>query len=88
MRTLAAVADCIVVYVLLIADVGTIVPLPLAASSAEEAMLALATASNTGRIVRVVNTAQVATDLSAPTRDASLVHTFVLVRLRSRIHRC
>lgn len=58
----------------------TIVGLALPARSGEVTFLALATAAHTRRITRIIDTAQIALDLAATTRDTRLVDSLVLLR--------
>lgn len=74
LNSLATVADDILVNIAAFAVVG----LALSAGCAEEALLAFTTATNTRRIVRVVDTTQVASDLTAATGDTGLIDTLVL----------
>lgn len=77
MELLAAIADGVVVGIAELA----VVRLALATGGAEEALLALAAAADAGRVVGVVDAAEVAADLAAPARDAGLVDALVLGRL-------
>lgn len=74
LNSLATVADDILVNIAAFAVVG----LALSAGCAEEALLAFTAATNTRRIVRVVDTTQVASDLTAATGDTGLIDTLVL----------
>lgn len=73
MQALPAIAYNVVIGVAVLA-----VRLALPPRGTEVAFFALAAAAHTGRIVGVVDAAQVASDLAATARDASLVDALVL----------
>ena len=74
---LPAVAQLVVVFLFKVAAVG----LPLAARGGEEALLALAAAAHTRRVVGIVDGPQVAAHLAAATRYACLVSARVRLAL-------
>lgn len=80
MGTLSAISDNIVAFALSNIVEASIVGLALAASGAKVAFLGFATAAHTGRIVRIINGAQVTADFAAAAGDAGLVDTLVLSR--------
>lgn len=73
---LPAVAQLVVVFLFKVAAVV----LPLAARGGEEALLALAAAAHTWRVVGIVDGPQVTAHLAATARDAGLVGAGVLLR--------
>lgn len=77
MELLPAIADDIFVGVAVL-----LVGLSLAPSGTEEALLALATAAHTRRVVGVINAAEVASHLAAATWNARLVDALMLRVLR------
>jgi hypothetical protein len=79
-QLLAAIAEDVVVLVGIVKR--AIVGLALAPGGAEIALLAFAAAADTWGVVRVVDGAEVAADLAAAARDASLVDALVLGWLR------
>lgn len=80
MYHLATIAGDVVVAKLIAVEtaIATILGLALPPCGREEALLALAPTAHTWWIAWVVDTAQIALDLAATTRDASLVNAFVL----------
>lgn len=77
-RSLARIAHLVVVHLV---HLVLAVLLPLAARRGEEALLALAAAAHTRRVVRVVDGPQVAAHLAAATRYACLVSARVRLAL-------
>lgn len=73
MDALPAVSNDVLVRVATI-----VVRLALTARGTEETLFALSSTAHTGRIMRVVNTAKVASDLAATARDAGLVDSLML----------
>lgn len=80
MDHLPAIAGYVVVAKLVPveAPIDTILVLPLPPGRREEALLALPSTAHARWVARVVDAAQVAFDLSPPTRYAGLVDAFVL----------
>lgn len=72
--SLPAVADDILVLYI----IRVVFVLALAAGRAEKALFAFATATHTRGIMRVVDAAQVAADLSSPTGNTCLIDPLVL----------
>lgn len=75
-KAFAAIPDDVLVGITAI-----VFGLALATRCAEEAFFALTATAHAGRVMRVVDTAEVATDFASATGDAGLVNAFMLATL-------
>ncbi len=77
---LSAVSDDILVNFKVLVGVEAVVGLALAAGGTEKTFLALAATAHARGVVRVVDTAQIASNFAPAAWDTGLVDAFVLVR--------